>query len=130
MIFDFVFKPETGYLHIEVLPLQSSFPEWPADYWSLDAMKENVDLIVRACQERGYNRVLVDTRAIPGMLAEFDRYRIGVHIARKMPGRPRVAVLDLKERINKFGENVAYNRGAVILVTHDREEAESWVIEK
>jgi hypothetical protein len=53
----------------------------------------------------------------------------GVH-ARIMPGQPRVAVLDLRERITKFGENVAVNRGAVLRVTHVPEEAEEWVMGK
>jgi hypothetical protein len=40
-----------------------------------------------------------------------------------MPGWPRVAVLARPENISKLGENVAVNRGADLLVTHERDKA-------
>jgi hypothetical protein len=63
-----------------------------------------------------------------GQLEDYDRYVAGLEIARTMPGWPRVAVLARPENINKFGENVAVNWGADLLVTHDRDEAVSFLL--
>jgi hypothetical protein len=123
--FTFTCKQKTRYLIVEATG------PWkpPVRYWSLDGMKELVDLVNQSCRQLHYERVLLDTTAVPGEPEYFDRYQIGVYIAQVMPGRPRVAVLARPEGINKFGEDTAVNRGAVLLVTGDRNEAITWLLE-
>jgi hypothetical protein len=40
----------------------------------------------------------------------------------------KIALVAPKEFINKFGENVAVNRGGKLFVTHSFEEAEDWLM--
>jgi hypothetical protein len=116
---------QTGYLIAE-----ATGPWKPTvRYWSLDRMKQIVDLVNQRCRQLHYERVLLDMTAVPGEPAYFDRFEIGVYIAQVMPGRPHVAVLARPDGINKFGEDTAVNRGAVLLVTGDRNEAITWLLE-
>jgi hypothetical protein len=115
------YKRTPHYLIVEFAPSMA--------FWRLDNMKRVVDLVNRQCHELGYERVLLDLTPVAGEPAYLDRFRIGVYIAEVMPGRPRFAVLARHQSINKFGEDTAVNRGAVMLVTHDRIEAITWLLE-
>lgn len=92
------------------------------------AIIERVHYIRDKSREFGAKRVLVDTQDVQGRLRDFDRWYAGLEFALTMPGSPRVAVLALAKNINKFGENVAVNRGADLLVTHDRDEAVTFLL--
>jgi hypothetical protein len=123
--FTFTCKQKTRYLIVE-----ATGPWNPTvRYWSPDRVKELIDLVNQRCRQLHYERVLLDMTAVPGEPEYSHRFEIGVYIAQVMPGRPRVAVLARPEGINKFGEDTAVNRGAVLLVTGDRNEAITWLLE-
>ncbi|MDY6880406.1 MAG: hypothetical protein V2J25_15875 [Desulfatiglans sp.] len=71
--------------------------------------------------------ILIDLTKTTGHYNEFDRFKLGEKIASLFGGDYKVVVIDRKERINKFGENTAVNRGALFMVTHDRKVGLDWL---
>jgi hypothetical protein len=87
-------------------------------------------LIERARDEAdasGLARVLMDMRRVTGPIPDMERFFAGERVAAVLRNRIRLAVVAREEDINRFGENVAVNRGARIRVTSSEEEAVRWL---
>lgn len=72
-------------------------------------------------------RILVDLTNVTGEYTKLGRFQVGQKIAELFKPPCRIAALERLERINKFTEDVAVNRGAFVLVTHDLKSALDWL---
>ncbi len=77
----------------------------------------------------GQNRILLETLELDPVRVEIDKFFVGEMIARQWRPPLRVAELTWPERINRFMENTAVNRGAHYAVFSEREEALIWLLE-
>jgi hypothetical protein len=82
-----------------------------------------------ACRDRGCTRVLFDCRLMSGKVTVTDRFEIGKHAASTIPRPVRIAVLGPVEEISRyrFFETVARNRGLMVTVFSDLDEAIQWL---
>jgi len=74
-------------------------------------------------------RVLVDNQQLthPGE-SSFERYKVGVIIAREWGPYIKAAVMTKPEYISRYTETTAINRGANFMVFSDLEEAKKWLL--
>jgi hypothetical protein len=94
--------------------------------FEVNAAKALVDAIAVQCRQSDHRCVLVDAMEVDGEPSAIDRYAVGVRVA-EMLRMVKTAVVYPEQRINKLAENVAVNRGALLLVTGDRDEALRWL---
>ena len=98
--------------------------------WGLEAAYELIDSLERECRERNCRRALADwlDAEIVGRVLEYERFVVGQRIGSRLRD-VRLAILFPAVQINKFAESIAVEAGAEFLVTGDREEALSWLLE-
>jgi len=82
--------------------------------------------IKKTLLEKHRNKLIVDLRYVKGDIPDFDRFELGVSLAKNMGSKYSMGILSLKEKINKFAENVAVNRGANVFVSYDLNEILQW----
>jgi hypothetical protein len=96
---------------------------------SLGRAVELYKLLVDEAAARGVNSVLLDGSAITGGLSTMEQYQLGKTIADYCLSRSptlKVAVIR-KPPVDGFGAQVARNRGFIVEVFSEREEALSWL---
>ncbi len=115
-----VYTEREGYLEARL---------WETD--SLDVMKQQVAEILKTCTQRKPPRLLVDMTAFRETLSVIDRYELGTLSAKFSPHVARGAVLANSATIDpeKFGVQVARNRGLTVDIFDDREKALAWLLE-
>jgi hypothetical protein len=87
------------------------------------------DIILHGCEKENVKKVLLDAHNVSYTnLSTMDRFYIGENIANVIGPTIKIGLVAPKEFINKFGENVAVNRGGKLFVTHSFEEAEDWLL--
>ncbi len=114
---DMAFEERGSYLFVRA--------QGPSD---LESVRKGLIMIRDKALEAGLRRVLVDARGVDAPAREFDRYLVGEAAAEVLRARFKVAFLYKAEKINKFAENTAVNRGANILVCADEAEALDWLL--
>ena len=75
------------------------------------------------------NNILIDCYNLSTSDKNFHRYLAGKDIAEILPRPFKIAILYPEKHITKFGENTAVNRGANLLVHHDKSYAQKWLID-
>ena len=92
----------------------------------IDALKE----IFAATYAHGLRRILIDARALEGEITLLDRFEMGRMGAELQREPVRVALIASVHHIwpDRFGENVANNRGLVTKVTTSEAEALAWLL--
>ena len=96
---------------------------------SLENCQELIDIVASESKKRGCGLFLVDMLKTGPPATEMDRFYLGKYAASKFRQGPKVAFVYPQELINKFFENTAVNRGAIMLVVGNREEALTWLLE-
>jgi hypothetical protein len=114
---DLSFKEGDGHLIVRV-----------AGEGTPDSVKLAIKDIAHAAQQRGFTRVLVDARNLSAPKTGFYRFLAGEEIARVWRDL-KAAILYPEELIDKFTENTAVNRGAVVIVLSDLDEALRWLMD-
>ncbi len=94
----------------------------------MDTMRRVLALIRDRAQLAGLTRILIDAHRVEPPRSGLHRFQMGELIAELFGARYRLAVLSPARVINKFAENTAVNRGAIILVTDDENEALGWLL--
>jgi hypothetical protein len=89
-----------------------------------------LDQIVKECKKKNHKKVMVDLLNVKGSLSEIDRFKIGEKIAQLFPIPYRMLAIVKEERINRFGENTAVNRGANLHVASNKKDGLDWLLEK
>jgi hypothetical protein len=100
-----------------------------AGQWSLENLYGLVDALQRESGRHGCNCLLVNTGAMNGHPTQMMRFKAGVRAAEVLGEKIRVALVSPPDRVTKFGENAAVNRGASLRVVTDRAEALQWLLE-
>jgi len=95
--------------------------------WIPDSVKLGIKDVAHAAQQRGFTRVLVDAQNLSAPQTGFYRFLAGEEAARRWRGL-KVAILYPEELINKFAEDTAVNRGAVVMVLSDLDDALRWLM--
>jgi len=86
--------------------------------------------LLEHCTHRKPSKVFADLTGISGRFTTLDRYDLGMFGPRLAPHVGRIAVLGTPEFIDpeKFGVQVAKNRGLDVDVFSDREAALAWLL--
>ena len=99
--------------------------------WSIADAEEIMSAIAERANIAGVNRVLLDRRKLAeSPKEEFARFAAGEALAKLMPSPFRFAAVYPNDQIDRFGENVAVNRGATAAIFSNMEDAISWVTSK
>ena len=99
--------------------------------FSVEAGKQCVDRMADACEQYGRSRVLLDCRRMSGSMPVIDRYQVAEYGTSKRDVFRRFALLNREDVVlpDNFVENVAVNRGMVMRVFTDFDQAEHWLME-
>jgi hypothetical protein len=104
--------------------------------FDIESAKESARRSLDLCQARKQSKALVDCRNATGSLSTVDRYDFATYVAElharyalEHGAALRVAYVGNEPFIDpgRFGETVAMNRGALIKVTTDMNEALAWL---
>ena len=95
--------------------------------WVLEDVKREMDNVRDEANRRGLTRLFLDMREMLPPDGEMTRYYTGIYIATVWCPPFKVVALAKPEMINKFGENVAVNRGANFAVFSDEKTALEWL---
>jgi len=105
--------------------------------YTLEAAKQSINEMLAAVEQHRVGKVLLDGREVAGMMEAMERYRYGEYMARMLEDLagesdfsvPRFAYV-LRPPISdpgRFGETVAVNRGVLIRVFEQIEDARIWL---
>ena len=83
--------------------------------------------IIAETQSRKIWQVLLDATAAHSLVGAFDKFEIGVELARAADRRLRLAVVARVEVVDHFFETVARNRGGAVRVFTDEAAACLWL---
>lgn len=96
---------------------------------SLDGWIELLEIIkTQTLGKETRKKVLIDACGLTGKLEVLQKHMIGQYIAETLRGID-IAIVAIREEINKVAENTAVNRGAAIYVTHDKNDAIAWLMQ-
>jgi hypothetical protein len=87
-----------------------------------------LERIIAETQSQDTWRVLLDATAAKGIPGAFDKFEIGVQLARAADRRLRLAVVARFEAVDHFFETVARNRGGAVRVFTDEAGALHWLL--
>ncbi len=114
---ELTFEERSGYLLVK--------GRGPSD---LESTRKALMLIEEKTRQAGLTHILIDAREVQAPRRELDRFFMGEFVAELFGARYRLAILYLADRINKFAENTAVNRGANMLVTAEEDDAVEWLL--
>lgn len=111
-------EPKTEYLHVEV---SGAFDKANA--------RDFLRQIFGATREHALSKVFVDIRRIKGPIATMARFELAEFLASEKDVQIRFAVLESPGQVpdDKFFETVAANRGGIVKVATEAEEAFQWL---
>ena len=89
-----------------------------------------VDGLKDAQEKYDATRIFVDATRVSGEIVELDRFWIGKYASEVLSRRVKFAFLVEDERIDKFFENVAVNRGLSVIVVGNRRAALDWLLKE
>ena len=123
-------KGESGAEDLEYFEREGYLEVRMKGTYALERFKRQISFLFQACKDRGFQRMLADVRAMITMdaLSTLDRYAMGEHAAR-VGGRVSVAMLGLPAQFDaeRFGAQVAQNRGMKIRTFTDPKKALDWL---
>jgi len=110
--------PKKEYLHVEV---SGAFDKANA--------REFLRQIFGASREHALSKVFVDIRNIRGPIPTMARFELAEFLASEKDDQIRFAVLESPGQVpdDRFFETVAANRGGIVRVATDVEEAFQWL---
>lgn len=88
------------------------------------------DLFVRVKEEsekRGDKKVILDVTGVAGAVPVMDMHMLGEHCSRVWKLPFRIAIVSPEWGVNRFFENVAWNRGIRLAVVPDEASAMKWL---
>ena len=116
---------------VEIIPHEGYVEVRFLGAFSVARFRAQVDADVRACGEGSSCLLLIDYTAllpVPGVL---ERYEISTYAAQVLAPLEKVAAIGTSDQLKeKFGAQVARNRGLNVEAFVDREEGLRWLLEK
>jgi hypothetical protein len=113
-------EPRSDYIYVRMSG------DWQADV----PIEGHPDAMARACSQANCQRLLVDVRELTGNMDTLVIFHRGEKIAKVFAfSSIQIAIVGTKERVHmlSFFENVIVNRGAVLRVFTDIDEATEWL---
>ena len=95
--------------------------------WTKDDMETSVKEIGIEAEKLKAKRILLNLRDLSSPLSEMNRFYAGELLASVL-GKYKIAGFAQTEKINRFGENVAVNRGARFKMFANEPDAIDWLI--
>jgi len=103
--------------------------------WGTRSPKNLISIVkdyLKANEEHGYKKILIDLRSMTGELSSFDAYRFSNTAAEKIEGSHtdvRIAIVDLEENRKRFSflEDASANIGLSLQFFSKNAEAERWL---
>ena len=95
---------------------------------SYEDLNDLMEEVHKKCEKTKIYKVLVDIVNAKGDWKEFDRFQVGRLASQFFGERFKILGVDKKEKINRFAENTAFNRGVNVFVTDDKKEGLDWLI--
>lgn len=97
--------------------------------YNLQRLRQAIKEVGRRCRESHCRRVLADAREHVGGIDILDLHQIGEQISRELPRGSVVAVVVSVSRLemDRHLETVAVNRGVLLRLFTDTEEARFWL---
>jgi len=111
------FRIEDGYLRVHVVGV-----------WESTSAKHALATIRDGAAANQLTRILMDCAALSRPRSEMVRFDTGEAIATILRHPYKTVAILPPELINRFAENVAVNRGANFLVTHDGDAGLQWLL--
>lgn len=96
--------------------------------WTEAGIKASIDKMKAESITHGLKKILLDLKGLPLPETEMVRFYSGEYLAKVMPRPYKIAAFSHPEKINRFGETVAVNRGAWLQVFHDHDSALEWLL--
>lgn len=112
------FRDADGYLAVE-----------SRGEWDQRAIEQSMKKVREEAEDRGYSRVLLDTRGVTRPKGDLYYFLVGEQAAAVWGHTLKVAVVWRQENINYLFENTAVNRGAKVAVFPNEQEALEWLLE-
>ena len=97
--------------------------------WVTKELKAFIDTVSAEAKKRRSNRILADMSLVSGPPPEMDRFQLGEYIASVLRN-VKIAIVYQKVFKNKFFEDTAVNRGALLMVFPDKPTALQWLLTK
>ncbi len=94
---------------------------------SRNNMLRTLERMIAETRSQNIWRVLLDATAVEGIPGAFDKFELGVQLARAADRRMRLAVVARVEAVDHFFETVARNRGGAVRVFTDEARALHWL---
>jgi hypothetical protein len=92
------------------------------------AAKQGLSTVIRACNDKGLSRILVDGRAITSLVSIADRFDIATQLTTESKGALRMAVVvGAANMFTKTFEDVAANPAAPLRTTDSMKEAREFL---
>ena len=89
-----------------------------------------LDRLKKEADANNCKRALLNLIDAQGYTSDIDKFYLGEYSAQSFRGKLKVAVVFPAEKITKFGENVAVNRGAQLAVLATEVEAMRWLAQE
>ena len=118
---DVKIEPRSNYLHVRM----------SGNFHSDAPFDCHLQSIGRVCAGGNYTRLLIDAREVTGHMEIMEAYHQGEDIARVFaPSNVRIAIACAEGHMSMltFFENVIVNRGAILRVFADIDEATEWLM--
>lgn len=95
--------------------------------YSLPDLFDLFDRVKEETEKRATQGVILDVTEVAGTISVLDSLALGEHFSRVWRLASRIAVVSAKGGVDKFFENVAWNRGVPIVVVPNHCAAVAWV---
>jgi hypothetical protein len=112
------YSNQNGYLLVKI-----------AAPWTVQTAKQAIDEIKVEVAKRNYDHLLLDLNQWDKPDTELTRFLSGEYLAKVFRPPFKVAAYSISGVINKFGEDVAVNRGAIYRIFQDEQLAIQWLLE-
>jgi hypothetical protein len=118
MTLEYQIEPRETFLQVDV---------WGT--FDTDRAKELFPELIKASREHGISKSLIDCSRMSGKIPVSDRFEFASFMAQLITQPLRIAVVASKRHVlrDKFMETVARNRGVLLKVATEREEATQWL---
>jgi hypothetical protein len=95
--------------------------------YSLAALYDLIDRVKEETEKRALQGVILDVTEVTGTVPVLDSLALGEHFSRVWRLPFRIAIVSSQGGVDKFFENVAWNRGVPIVVVPNHIAAIAWV---
>jgi len=93
-----------------------------------EAARQGLSTVIRACNEAGLGKILVDGRGITTLVSIADRFELATQLSTESKGMVRMAVVVATMNLfTKTLEDTAANRGAPLRTTDSMAEAREFL---